>query len=104
MLSVKLELNLTRASSLQMTHQGSSSGSPAVAPPFAPPGAKGDVSVLKLLGFKTLPLFKWSWIQHQTNLVSTKVLDSVQKKRGIRKKIGFGYFRLRVSSHTYLEV
>ena len=74
---------------------------------------KCDISVSKLLGFKTFP-FSWFWVSYQKNLVSKKVLDSVSKKFDINKSIGFSIekfginknvldsvsFRFWVSSHT----
>ena len=52
-----------------------------------------DVSVSKLLGLKTFPIFRWFWIRYRKNLVSKKVLDSVSEKFGIGKK-----FRIRLRS------
>ena len=44
-------------------------------------GSECDISVLKLLGFKTFPFF-------------FKVSDSVSKKFGIEKSIGFGFVQI----------
>ena len=76
--------------------------------------AECDVSVSKLLGFKTFPFFRWFRFRYRKNLVSKKVSDSVSEKFGIEKSIGFGIgkiwyrkkvsdsvsFRFWVSSHT----
>ena len=60
--------------------------------------AERDVSVSKLLGFKSFPIFglfriryrKKYRIRYRKNLVSKKVSDSVSEKFGIEKSIGFG--------------
>ena len=53
--------------------------------------AECDVSVSKLLGFETFPLFWWYRIRFRKFLVSKKVSDSVSKFFGIEKSIGFGF-------------
>ena len=77
------------------------------------------VSKVWRFGFKTsrfqnFSIFLWSRIRYRKNLVSKKVSDSVSKKFGIEKSIGFGIgkiwyrkkvsdsvsFRFWVSSHT----
>ena len=57
--------------------------------------------------FKTFVFFWWFRIRYRKNLVSKKVSDSVSKKLGIEKSIGFGigkiWYRKKVSDSVSLR-
>ena len=54
-------------------------------------GAECDISVSKLLGFETFPIFWMVSDSVSKNLVSKKVSDSVLKKNWYRKKYWIRY-------------
>ena len=61
----------------------------------------GDVSVSKLLGFKTFPFFRWLQIRNWKNLVSKKSIGFGIENILYQKSIGFGIGKNLVSGKSF---